>query len=120
MIFPVFLFVRAGELMLFDYVVQVIVNRSTSYYAILFSAIHGLGIDIKAVLLILEKDSFTEHALKILFSFLIYLRRVMIEIIRKVNLRLDDMIKRIRIAFGFGSCLFLIQHIVRTARYALH
>src|SRR5579859_6905530 len=106
--------------MLFNYIINIIIHRGATYNAILLSPIHGLCIYIQAVFTILKENTLTKHTLKIFLSLLIYVGRIMIEVIRKIYFRLNHVIERVWITFGFCSRFFLVKHIIRTTCYVLH
>src|SRR5690606_11219643 len=115
MILTVFFFIRTCKLMFLNHTIDVIIYSSTTYYAVLFAAIHCLCINVVTVFSILKKHSFAKHAFKILFSFFISLRRIMVEVVREIYLWFYYMIKRVGVAFGFYASFFLIQYIIRAA-----
>src|ERR1043165_7031600 len=93
MVLAILFLIRSCQLMFFDNVIHVIINGRAPDDAILLSAIHGLLIDVVTFLVIGKEYAILQHFVEIGFTLLVNFRRVMIEIIRKIYFRFDDMIK---------------------------
>ena len=102
----VFFLVAAGEFMLFDNAVQIVVYIGTYDQTVLCLAIHGLGIDIIVLFAVLHQPSFVLEHLEVFGSFGIHARVVLVGTFGKINLRFDDVIQRLFITFGLFACFF--------------
>ena len=110
----VFFLVAAGKLVFFNVTGHVILHTGTNNQPVLCTAIHGLGIHIILFGFILNEPAiFTEHG-KVFGSFQIHFLVVLVCAGRKINFRLDNVIKRIWISGCFLSCFFRTKYVVRT------
>ena len=92
--------------MLFDDAVHIVVDIRGDNNTILCAPIHSLRINIIMFLVVLHKPSVVLECLKVGHGFFVDLRGMFVLSGSKVDLGLDNMIKRAGIAFGFGACFF--------------
>ena len=116
----VFLLVGTGELMLLDDAIEVVIHISTHDETILGLTVHGLRIYVVLLLLVLHEPALFLEAGKVLGCLVIYTRVVLVGAHGEIDLGLDDMIERHFVAFGFGTCLVRVEHVVGTALHLLH
>ena len=90
--------------MLLDYTIEIIIHIGSHHNTILCAAVHSLRIDVVVFLSILHKPSLVLEVMELFHSFFINCGIVFVEHRIKVNLRLDDVIKRHIVAFCFGLC----------------
>ncbi len=108
MLHAVILLVAAGQLMLLDNSVYVILHISGNHNTILRATVHGLGIDIIVVFIILNKPPVAAERAEILHSLVIHLWVMLVSARLEIDFRLDYMIKRLRIPLGFLTGFFRI------------
>jgi len=110
----VFLFVTAGKFMLFNHPIHIIGNVCADYQSVLGFPVHGLGVNIIVFLAILHQPAFILEQLEIFCSFGIHTLIMLVCTYREINLRFNDMIKRLFVTFRFYAGLFGVQYVVRT------
>ena len=114
MLHAVFLLVAACQLVLLDCAVEIVVDESTHNKSVLSLAVHCLSIDIIVLVCVLTKPTLLLEHLEVSGSLLVNARIVLACARFEVNLRLDDMIKTLLVIACLCSCLFTIEHVVRT------
>ena len=99
MLHTVLLLVTARQLMLLDHPVHIVRHVSSYHQSILRLAVHGLGINIVTRFVVLHQPAlFLEHP-EIRYRLVVHTRIMLVRSLRKVNLRLDDVIQRFLVAF---------------------
>ena len=93
MLHAVFFLVTPGEFVLFDDTVHIIGHVSTHHQPILCLAIHGLGIDIIILFVILHQPSFITEQTEILCRFRIHLLIMFVCPDGKVYFRFNDVVQ---------------------------
>ena len=116
----VFFFVATGQFVLFDVALLVVVGMGTDDQAVLRLALHGLGIDVVVLLLVLYQPAFVLKLLEVLCCLLVDARVVFRGAYGEVDLGLDDVIETFFVVASLGTCLVRVQHVVGTALYLLH
>ena len=94
MLHPVFLLVAAGEFVLFDHTVQVIIHRCAPNDTVLGASFHGLGVDVEVFLFILPEPAIFLEQFEIVQCLLVNLRTVFIDPRWKINLRFYNVKQR--------------------------
>ena len=112
MFHAVLLLVAACQFVLLDYAVHVVVHVGTYHQTELCLAVHGLSVDVVALLLVLYKPTVLLELLEVLGSLGIHLWCIFACANGEVNFGFDDMVKALLVAFGLGTCLFGIQNVV--------
>ena len=120
MLHPVLLLVPAGQLMLLDDPVQVVVHIGTDDQTILCLAVHGLCIDIIILLRVLNQPSLVLEELELTGSLRIHLRVVLVADRVEIDFRLDDVVERLLIALTLGLGLLAVQHVIGAALHLFH
>ena len=105
MLHTVFFLIGACQFMLLDDSLLIVLHTSSHYKTILCSSLHGLRVKIIARILVLHKPTFTLELFKLLDRNFIDTRIVFVDYWIEIDLRLDDMIKRLLVAFTFGISL---------------
>ena len=77
-------------------------------------AVHCLSIDIIVLVCVLTKPTLLLEHLEVSGSLLVNARIVLACARLEVDLRLDDMIKTLLVIASLYSCLFTIEHVIRT------
>ena len=116
---PVRLFVRAGELMLFDDIVAIVVDGRAANQPCLCPPVHDLAVDIKARLCILFAHAILHKPFEIFPRFLINTGVIKIDGRIQINLRLVDMQKGIGVPLYHFPRLRAAHHIVGKRRHLL-
>ncbi|OPZ98060.1 MAG: hypothetical protein BWY72_00989 [Bacteroidetes bacterium ADurb.Bin416] len=114
MLHAVFLLVAAGQFVLLDAAFQVVVHVGTHHQTVLGLAIHGLGIDVVAICLVLHQPAVVPEAVEIFHGFGIDLFLVFILTHGEINLRLDDVVERFFVITGLCPGFFTVEHVVGT------
>ena len=107
---PILLFVSTGELVLFDAALQVVLEVAASHQTILPLAVHSLGVDVVALLLLLNEPLVGLPTLVVLDSFGIYSLVVLVDNGVKVNLGLDDVQQTLLACLGLS--LYRVEHVI--------
>ena len=95
----VLLLVTARQLMLLNHPVHIVGHVSSYHQSVLRLAVHGLGVDVITRLFVLHQPSlFLKHP-EVRYRLVVHTWVVLIRTLRKVNLRLDDVIQRFLVAF---------------------
>ncbi len=89
----VLLLVAPSEFMFFNFAGHVVLHRGTHHQSVLCLAIHGLGVYVIHLLLILEQPSLLLEQVEVFGRLCIHILVVFIFSHREVDLRLDDVIK---------------------------
>ena len=84
---PVPLLVLAGQLMLFNRAVKVIIYAHAGYQTVLLPAVHNLGVEIETGAFILLQDALADKAVEIYSAGCIDNVSIEINIVRQVYLR---------------------------------
>ena len=108
----ILLLIGTGQFMFFDFTLQVIIKMTGRYQSILCPAIHGLGIDIILLSIVLHQPSLFSPGPKILDCTGIHLIGMLVSYRSKINLGFDNMKQRFFRCLLF--CLLRIEHIIRT------
>ena len=114
MLHAVLLLVTAGQLVLLDHAVEIVVNECPDNKTVLGLAVHRLGIDIVVVLCVLNEPTIVLKLLEVLGCLLIHTGVVLTRANRKINLRLNDMIEAHLIVACLCPRLFRVKYVVRT------
>ena len=114
MLHAVFLLVAACQLVLLDCAVEIIVDESTHNKSVLSLAVHCLSIDIIVLVCVLTKPTLLLEHLEVSSCLLVNAWVVLACARLEVDFRLDDMIKTLLVIACLCSCLFTIEHVVRT------
>ncbi len=120
MFHAVFLLVAASQLMFFYTAVHVVVDICCDDYAVLGPAVHGLCIYIIMFFFILHEPSALLERIEIFHGPVVDRRVVFVGAFGEIDFRLDDVVKRFRIAFGFCACFRAVQYVVGARRYFRH
>ena len=110
----VLLLVAAGELVLLDAAFHVVVDVGSDDDAVLRAAVHGLRIYIIVFLVVLHEPSLALECVEILDGALVHLGGVLVLAGSEVDFGLDDVVERLGVAFGLGTCFLAVEHIVGT------
>ena len=78
-----------GELMLFNYVIQIILHCCTGHYPVLGFTEHGLAVYIKQIFLVLDKETLPDELLQVFLSFVVNLVGIQADIPWQVHLGHD-------------------------------
>ena len=97
------LLVSTREFVLFNALIEIIINAGAGYESILGSFTHRLPVDIDFWFSILNKPSFILECFEILHDLVVYGLRMLISPFWKVNFCLGNMKERILIACSFLS-----------------
>ena len=119
MFHAILLLVAPCQLMLLDHAIHVVGHISADHQSILGLAIHGLRIDVIALLLVLHQPALLLEQLEVLRRLQIDRGIMLVSTHRKVNLRLYDMIKGLLIARSLCPCLLRVQHVIRPGSHLL-
>ena len=114
MLHAVFLLVAACQLMLLDGSVEIVVDEGANHETILGLAIHGLGVDVILLLVVLYQPSLVLEHLEVFSSLLIHARVILAGTGLEVDFRFDDTIKTLLVVAGLLACLFRVEHVVRS------
>ena len=93
MFHAVLLFIAACKLMLFDFAGHIVIYIGSYYNAVLGAAIHGLGINVVMLGVILFEPSLLLKVVEILHSLGVHHRIMFIRTRQKVYFRLYDVIQ---------------------------
>ena len=99
--------------MLFDDVIQIIINRCTAYNSNLNSAVHNLPVNIKTRRFILNHCTCIFKCLQIFLCLLIHFIRIFICAERQINLCPVNMKKGKGIAANHLPCFLTAHNIIR-------
>ena len=102
----VFLLVTTGQLVLLDVALLVVVGMGAHHQSVLRLAVHGLGVNVVVLLVVLHQPSLVLELLEVLGSLLVDARIVFRRAYGEVNLGLDDMIQTFLIVASLGTGLF--------------
>ena len=105
MLHTILLLVTTCELVLLDDTVEVVLDVSTDDETILCLAVHRLSIDVVALLVVLYEPALLLKVLVLLDSLVVDLGVVLVGTCGEVDLRLDDVVERHRIALSLLACL---------------
>ena len=108
----VFLLVAAGEFMLLDIALHVVGHARSHDDAILGAAVHGLGVDVVVVGIVLYEPSVGLEGLEIFHSLVIYFGVVLVGAGLEIDFRLYNVVQRFFISLGLAACFFAIEDIV--------
>ena len=120
MLHAVFLLIAARQLMLFDITLHVVVHIGADNKTILRLSIHGLGIDVIMVILVLHQPALVLKLLEVLGGLLIDTGIVLRSSDGEINFGLNDMVEALLVTAGLGTCLLTVEHVIGTALYLLH
>ncbi len=108
MLHSVFLFVATCKLMLLDHTCHIVVYVCTNHKTILSLAVHCLGVDVVLLFVVLYQPAFVLEHLEVLCGFLVDARVIFTCSLWKVDFRLDDVVKRLLVTFGFLTSLLAV------------
>ena len=106
------LFLTSCELMLLDAAGEVILNTGTYYKSVLRAAIHGLSIDVVAILVILYQPALVLELLEVLNGLVIDLGLMLACAGLEVDFGLNDVIQTHLIVASLGACLFTGENVI--------
>ena len=98
MLAAVLFFIGAGQLVLADDIVEIIIDRSAADNTGLGAAVHDLAVNIKAGLFLTNEDAVGDHLMQAVGRSLVDDISIDIGILRQVDLRLIDMEEGIGVA----------------------
>ena len=98
--------------MLLDDSVHVVIHVGTHHQSVLCLALHGLGIDVVVVLLVLDEPSLFLELAEVLGGFLVDARVIFAGSLGEINLGFDDMVEALLVVAGFLACLFRVEHVI--------
>ena len=110
-------FVAAGEFVLLDAAGIVVVDMSGEDDAVLRVAVHGLGVEVIALALVLYEPTFGNEAFELSARFGVDTGVVLFGALGKVDFGANDVIERAGIVAGLGTGFGRVEHVVRTRRY---
>ena len=105
MLHAVLLLVTAGELMLLDHAIHVVLHIGAHDETILRVAVHRLSVDVVVILLVLDEPSLLLEHLEVLLGALIDARVVLRGALGEVDLRLDDVVETHLVVTSLGASL---------------
>ena len=85
--------------------------------AVLRVAVHGLGVEVIALALVLYEPTFGNEAFELSARFGVDTGVVLFGALGKVDFGADDVIERAGIVAGLGTGFGGVEHVVRTRRY---
>ena len=112
MLHAVLFLVLAGEFVLLNHAVQIVVDVSCHHNAVLSAAVHGLGIDVIVLLGILHEPALLLEHIEVFNSLGIDFSIVFVGNRVEIDFRFDDVIQRHLIAQRFVESLLRVEHIV--------
>ena len=89
-------------------------DYTRDYLVVLRAAVHGLRIYIIVFLVVLHEPSLALECVEILDGALVHLGGVLVLAGSEVDFGLDDVVERLGVAFGLGTCFLAVEHIVGT------
>ena len=107
-------FVAAGELVLLDAAGIVVVDMSGEDDAVLRVAVHGLGVEVIALALVLYEPTIGNEAFELSARFGVDTGIVLLGALGKVDFGANDVIERAGIVAGLGTGFGRVEHVVRT------
>ena len=109
--------VAAGEFVLLDAAGIVVVDVGGEDDAVLRVAVHGLGVEVIALALVLYEPTFGNEAFELSARFGVDTGVVLFGALGKVDFGANDVIERAGIVAGLGTGFGRVEHVVRTRRY---
>ena len=122
MLHAVVLFVLAGQFMLLDLAGHIVLHRCRYNQSVLRTGAidcqpmtrrNSLSINIIEFFLVLLEPAVATEEIKLLPCCRIDLRIMLVRAFRKIDFRLDNMVQRHRVAFGFPTSFLRRQDIIR-------
>ena len=98
--------------MLLDAALHIVVDPCAYDEAILRAAVHGLGIDVIFLLVILHEPPLLLEIVEILHGLVVDGGVMLVETGSEVDFGLDDVIEGFLVAFGLFAGLFGIEHVI--------
>ena len=89
----------------------------THHKSILGVSLHGLGVEIVVLFLVLHQPALPDEVVQLVASSIVDAVVVLIGAGGKVDFRFDDMIERLLVVAGFEARLFGVEHIVRAGSH---
>ena len=120
MFHAVFLFVAAGQFVLLDAPLHIIIHPRGYHQSVLCPAVHRLGIHIVFLLLVLHQPALFPEEVEVLARTLIHFRVMLVGTVFEVDFRFDDVIQRFLVACRLSACFLRVQHIVGTTADLLY
>ncbi len=108
----VFFLVSAGKLMLFDATLHIVFHVCRHHNAVLRASVHGLGVYVVVVVFVLNEPAIVAEGLEVFYRFVVYFGGVLVGSGSEVYFRLDYMVQRAWVAFGFGAGFFAVENVV--------
>ena len=108
--------VAAGEFVLLDAAGIVVVDVGGEDDAVLRVAVHGLGVEVVALALVLYEPTFGNEAFELSARFGVDAGIVLFGALGKVDFGANDVIERAGIVAGLGTGFGRVEHVVRTRR----
>ena len=113
----VLLFVATRELVLFDDPVHIVRDIGPDDETVLRLAVHSLGINVIALLLVLDQPTTLLEETEVVGGLLIDTRIVLVGADGEIDFGFDNMIQRFFIALGLATRFIRIKHIVRAGNH---
>ena len=113
----VLLFVATRELVLFDDPVHIVRDIGPDDETVLRLAVHRLGINVIALLLVLDQPTTLLEETEVVGGLLIDTRIVLVGADGEIDFGFDNMIQRFFIALGLATRFIGIKHIVRAGNH---
>ena len=113
----VLLFVATRELVLFDDPVHIVRDIGPDDETVLRLAVHRLGINVIALLLVLDQPATLLEETEVVGGLLIDTRIVLVGADGEIDFGFDNMIQRFFIALGLATRFIGIKHIVRAGNH---
>ena len=120
MLHAVFLLVAAREFVLLDDAREIVVHPCAHHEPVLRLALHGLGIDVILLLVVLHKPSTLLKLPEVVGRTLIDARIIIRRALREIDFGLDDVVETLFVVAGFEASLSRVEHIVGAALHRLH
>ena len=114
MLHAVLLLVTARQFVLLDAPFHIVIHIGGYNDAILRATVHGLRIYIIVLLVVSDEPAVGLESVEVLDRLVIHPGVMLIGARGEIDLRLDDMIERARIAFGLSSGLLAVEHVIWT------
>ena len=114
MFHAVFFLVAAGEFVLLDSTRIVVVDVRRKDDAVLRVPVHGLGIEVVALALVLHEPTFGDEAFELATSFWIDAGIVLIGALGKIDFGANDVVERTDVVARLGTGFGGIEDVVGT------
>ena len=111
---------KAGEFVLLDDSIHIVVHVCAEHNAVLRLAVHGLRIQVVALVCILHEPALLLEMGKLLGTAFINARVVFAGAFGEIDFGFDDMIERFEVIACFGAGFLRTQYIVGAAFHFFH